>query len=285
MSGYFELFPNTVYDDTRCKDITRRIAVRRSISADPRAYAPYEVPAGERADQVAEGYYGRAEREWLIWHSIDLIDPYYDWYLSDENFAELILQKYGTLEEAVERIHHWEIDWYGETGEISVAQYSLLDDTFKKYYEPLFGSGSEILSYIRREDDVWCTTNMIVTIGVGTSNGFVAGERLQFYDGGTLEGSAELSWSNTTHLKIVHVQTGANTGYTVVGANSGVSKTITSREYTANVIPIDERVYWTPVTAIDYERDKNERKKNVRLIDSRHVGQIEIESRRLLANT
>lgn len=284
MSGYFELFPNTVYDGVRCTDITRRFTIRNSISADPRAYGPYEVPAGQRSDQVALGYYGQSAREWLVLLSTNAIDPYYDWYMSDQDFGDFVLTKYGSLEEAIERVHHWEVEWYGETAELTPAEFSSLDDTLKKYYEPLFGQGSEILSYVRREDDVWCTTNMVVTIEVGEHE-FETGERVKVWDGGTLEGSAEISWANSSHIKVVHVQTGVEVGYTVVGVDSEESKTVVSREYTSNTIPIDERVYWTPVSCLDYERDKNERKKNVRLIDRRYSAQIELEAQRLLANT
>lgn len=279
--NYFELFPLLDYDGTRCVDLTRRVVVRSSITGDPKAYSPYEVPAGERVDQLAKGYYGSQERDWLVYFSVDAIDPYFDWYLSEDDFASFVLEKYGSLEEAVQRVHHWEVDWYGGSTELSPQSYESLSDDLKPFYEPLFGVGSAITSYIRREDDVRCTTNMVVTLEVGAHD-FEEGERLRFYDGAALEGSAELAWANSTHLRVIHVQTGANAGFTVEGVSSGESLEILDRTYTANVIPIDARPFWAPISCIDFERDRNESKKNVRILDARHADLVEIETSRLL---
>lgn len=285
MSTYFSMFPTFVYNGASAVDITRRVAVRATISADPRAYAPYEVPAGQRADQLADSYYNTNDREWLVWMSIDVIDPYYDWYLSDDDFNAHLLQKYGSLEEAVERIHHWSMNWYDNDAELSPQGWNSLPDQLKKYYEPNFGLGTNILTYSRRADDLYATTNMVVTAEVG-NNTFQVGERVQTFDGPTLEGSAEITWANSSHIKLIHVQTSANAGLTVVGVSSGESLAIVSSDYTANVIPIDERVYWEPVTMMAFERDKNESLKNIRLIDHGYSDAVEIETKKLLqANT
>lgn len=40
-------------------------------------------------------------------------------------------------------------------------------------------------------------------------------------------------------------------------------------------LSIDEKAYWTPVNAYDYEFESNEAKRNIRLIDSQYVQQLE----------
>ena len=287
MSTYFSLFPYVSYNGTNCVDITRRITVRRTITADPKAYQPYEVPAGQRPDQVADGYYLSPDRSWLVYMSTGAIDPYYDWYLGEDDFNAHVVSKYGSMVEAVERIHHWAIAWYDSEITLSPAQWVGVDDGLKQFYEPNFGQGTQILSYSLRADDVSATTNMVVTVGLGDANSaFVEGERVQVFNGVSLEGSAEIGWANATHLKLVHVLTGANVGYTVVGVTSGQSANVITRDYTANVIPVEQRVFWEPVTCLAFERDKNEQLKNVRLIDRTYADAIETEARRLLgANT
>ncbi len=285
MSTYFSLFPTTSYNGTNCTDITRRITVRRTITADPRAYQPYEVPAGQRPDQVADGYYLSPDRSWLVYMSTGAIDPYYDWYLGEDDFNAHVVSKYGSMVEAVERIHHWAIAWYDSDATFSPAQWVGVDDNLKQFYEPNFGKGTQVISYSLRADDINASTNMVVTVEVG-NNAFVEGERVQVFDGPSLEGSAEVAWSNASHLKLVHVLTGANVGYTVFGVISGESANVVTREYTANVIPEEMRVFWEPVTCLAFERDKNEQLKNVRLIDRTYADSIESQARRLLgANT
>lgn len=281
MSSYFRMFPLLTYDGARCVDITRRVDLRRTVAADPKAFQPYEVPAGERPDQIAQGYYESHERSWMVFLSTSTIDPYYEWYLSPDRFARFIVEKYGSFEEAVERVHHWQENWPADSTELSPSQWNQLDEETKAYYEPVFGGGTAILSYVRREDDSSATTNMIVTVELEPDHGVDSGERVRILDGQTIVGQAETTWANSTHVKLIHVQSSTEPGLTVETVG-GASSVIASREYTANVIPIDERPFWSPVSMLDYETDKNESRKNVRILDARHVASIEAEFERLV---
>lgn len=286
--SYFTKFPIIEYDGSLCVDITRRVAIRKTVSADPKVYRPYDVKAGQRSDQIADGYYGRSDREWMVYLSGTIIDPYYDWYLSDRDFAQYVLGKYGSLEESIERVHHWQINWAGIDSELSVGEWSALPDDLKTYYEPVFGKGAEIISYLRREEDITTTTNMLVTVELGENHGLEAGDRLRVLSqpGNVQVGQAEVCWSNTTHSKLVHVVSDTDPGLFVVKVEPGVSHTpveILDREYTANNIPVDERVYWEPVSAFDWERDRNESRKSIRLVDSRLVNYVDTELERLLS--
>lgn len=282
MSSYFEMFPLFDYDGSRCVDITRRVGLRRTVSADPKAFQPYEVPAGERPDQIAAGYYESPERSWMVLLSVEALDPYFDWYLSPDRFASFIVDKYGSFEEAVERVHHWQENWPSDPTELSPGQWDQLDGESKAYYEPVFGKGTAILSYVRREDGLTASTNMIVTVDLGPDHGIVPGERVRVFSGAVPDGQAEAGWANSTHVKLLQVQANTDPGVTLVGVSSGSSALVHSREYTANVIPIDERPFWSPVSMLDHETDRNESRKNVRLLDSRNASSIEAELSRLL---
>lgn len=275
MSSYFSLFPTTTYAGKTCLDITRRVTVRSSIQADPRAYRPYEVPAGQRADQIADGYYGTPEREWLVLMSADVVDPYYDWVMSDEDFVSHVVEKYGSVERALSIVHHWQLSWDGSP--LSVEGWESLADPLKRYYRPVLTPSGRVLEYSVREDDLTLSTNMVVTVGVADADGFVVGEVVR------TDGTSQVAWSNSTTLKLVSVQGSTDVGLTVTGDDSGASSVITSRDYTSNTIPIDERPFWEPVTCWDYESDKNESRKSVRLLDARYVVEIEAEMSGLLS--
>jgi hypothetical protein len=54
----------------------------------------------------------------------------------------------------------------------------------------------------------------------------------------------------------------------IYGTESNCNAVITSVSSTANNISEEELEYWTPITYYDYEYEKNEYNKTVRLIDS-----------------
>ena len=77
----------------------------------------------------------------------------------------------------------------------------------------------------------------------------------------------ETAWANSSQVVLVNVQSGLDVGYSLLGMTSGSFPTITSVTYTSNTIPIDERVFWSPVTCYDYENDRNESRKSSVLRD------------------
>lgn len=282
MTSYFASLPVVSYDGRQTIDVTRRVALRQAVVADPRALRPYDVPSGQRSDQIADYYYGDPEREWLVWLSAQVLDPYHDWYLTYEDLQAFVVDKYGSMEEAQERVHHWQVNWYDDDSETSVDGFEVLPYQLKKYYEPIFASDTgRVLAYARREEDASCSTNMVVTISAA-GPALSADERVQVWSGPDFQGDCETRWANSSQVVLVHVQAGLQPGYTLLGMSSGSATTIQSVAYTANVIPVDERSYWSPVTMWDWENDLNESKKSVRLIDSSYASEMEIELTRLM---
>jgi hypothetical protein len=58
MAKYFENFPMIEYEGQMVKDITRRVNFTNEVSLNPLLYLPYTVKEGERAEDVAQFYYG-----------------------------------------------------------------------------------------------------------------------------------------------------------------------------------------------------------------------------------
>jgi hypothetical protein len=55
---YFENFPIVDYDGKKVRDITRRNTFLKSITTNPMLFLPYTVKQNERAEDVAQFYYG-----------------------------------------------------------------------------------------------------------------------------------------------------------------------------------------------------------------------------------
>lgn len=99
-------------------DITRRFAVSNFIRNSKVTFDEYVVQDGERPDIIADGYYDDSTLDWLVLLTNEIIDPYYEWPLSYEQFNLMILQKYkgygvsntdkDTLSYVNQTNHHYE---------------------------------------------------------------------------------------------------------------------------------------------------------------------------------
>jgi hypothetical protein len=296
MSGYFESFPTGVYANTQCVDLTRRAALRRSIVADPRVYLPYELRDGERLDQVAQHYYGSADHTWMVYMSGEIVDPYHEAYLDQNSFEQHVAAKYGSYENSVRQTAYWQLNWGAdEEHRLDPSGYDALDDQLKKYWDAVYGTGSQVVAYKRREEDWVVSTNMVVSMGVAvTSNAlFSVGDVLDVYasNGVTLSGQAEVAWvdggalgSNgvTQTVKVIHVGANTDPGAVLKGALAA-NGVVTSRTYVSNSIPVDERSYWSRVSRYDHEYGQNEQRKHIRLVDRKYVNQMKTQLPKVLA--
>lgn len=92
---YFENFPEVIYDGKRVKDITRRNRFVRGLQNNPLLYMPYTVEDGERAEDIANFYYGSVDYVWLVYMANNIIDPYHEWPLNTQEFNDMLIEKYA----------------------------------------------------------------------------------------------------------------------------------------------------------------------------------------------
>jgi Base plate wedge protein 53. len=94
MAKYFENFPVVEYEGKKVRDITRRNNFVRSITTNPMLFLPYTVKQNERAEDVANFYYGSVDYVWLVYMANQIIDPYYEWPMDEETFNKYLIAKY-----------------------------------------------------------------------------------------------------------------------------------------------------------------------------------------------
>ena len=110
---YFSKFPLTVYDIkgnnnyTLLPDILRRVKIRSGIAASRFVFDKYNVKEGEKPEDVAFKYYGDAEYHWVIMMVNNITDRYYQWPMTQPDFADYLTDKYGAGSE--DSIHHYEL--------------------------------------------------------------------------------------------------------------------------------------------------------------------------------
>jgi hypothetical protein len=105
---YFEDFPIIKYEGRTIRDISRRASFVRAVANNPFVYYPYTVKEGERAEDIANAYYGSVNYVWLVYMANNIIDPYYEWPMDAQTFNDYLVAKY---QEESGRIGEDVIDW------------------------------------------------------------------------------------------------------------------------------------------------------------------------------
>ena len=111
--SYFSRFPMMVYDvkgNDNYKllpDILRRVKQRNAIASGQFIFDTYDVINGEKPEDIAYKWFGDAQLHWVILMTNNVTDRFYQWPMSQPQFAEFLTDKYGAGNE--DGIHHYEI--------------------------------------------------------------------------------------------------------------------------------------------------------------------------------
>lgn len=281
MEPYFTKIPTIYYNNSLCRDISRRAKIVDDAARNsPYVFLPYEIKNSLRSDLIADYYYNDSQLDWLIYLSNRIVDPYYGWYLDQSSLNDLIIQKHGSLENSQKKIAFYRNNWANDDTEISVSQYNnTIALSWRKYFSPVWGNRSKIVSYKRKQFDATINTNRIIEYGSGNSS-FTVGELVDIKEtlNGSTLGVGEVVFSNSSILRIQSVSgnTTANTTHQkiIVGESSNSIVTVSTSNTILENITSEEEVFWSPVYLYEHENEKNEQKKVIDLIDSDRVYDI-----------
>lgn len=103
--AYFKKFPKVRYIDQDVVNILTSILPKYSPIQDTTLFFYHSLTDGERPEDVSFKYYGTTEHHWLILILNNIIDPYYDWLLTQQELETYVKEKYGSNADG---IHHFE---------------------------------------------------------------------------------------------------------------------------------------------------------------------------------
>ena len=269
---YFEKFGTIEYSNNTVVDITKRVALLDGLS-NPFTFYPYELSDNERADQFANRYYEDTYQTWLLYLTNNITDPYYEWYMDNNQFMEFIRLKYGSFESAEQKVKVYNHDW-NNAEDISISYYNSLPAVMKKYWEPSYSIGDKISSYKRKQIDWQVNTNHIVRYQVANTS-FVESEICKIVFSNNAIGSGQVTSVTSNSVLIHHVsgnyKTSANVSITptsyIYGTESFVNTHFSSANVVASSLESEEEIYWKPVSFFEYELNKNEYNKTIRVLD------------------
>jgi hypothetical protein len=107
--SYFSNFPTVYYtfdnvSATLTKNFMARVAVSDALKSNVTLYSPYTIIDGETPEIVADKVYGDPLLHWVILLTNEIIDPRYDWCLSQVVLDAMCEAKY----ENMYATHHYE---------------------------------------------------------------------------------------------------------------------------------------------------------------------------------
>lgn len=288
--NYFDKFPLINYNGHLAVNLLSRAQLSDQTRAQRSIFYPYTIKDYDRADGLSENYYDSPEYSWLIWMTNDMIDPYYDYPLSDSDFDAYLTDKYGSIAQANRKIKYYRTKWVNEEGVISTSAFEALTSGFKKYYAPVTDSSYTITGYTRRKADVTVSTNKVIQIIISAprSGEFVKGEEI-YKQGNTAvysECMHPISYpvldDSSPFIGIQHMVGAFQVGDVLVGKTSGATATVSSVNLISETLASTEANYWEAVTCFEYEQELNQKKKQIKLIDSRYRNTVEAELQRTM---
>lgn len=138
---YFKNLPTIAYNGRQLRNIMLRAKLSTDALAASSSYYPYEVQDGDTPSNVAHDYYGSVAYDWVVLMSNTMVDPYFEWPLSNRELEEVIAKKYGSIATAMSTIR-----LYRKAGfpDMTPVTFALSDPADRSGYQPVYAYDWEV---------------------------------------------------------------------------------------------------------------------------------------------
>ena len=162
--SYFNDFPQIEYQGKIARNLMSRPKIKDQLLGNPNAFYDYVIKDDLRPDQLSYLYYDDPHLVWLIFLANNIVDPYYDWPLNQNQFEDFLISKYGTVAAAQAKILHYK---HNVKGTIITKETFDLNATFGKI---VAGQYTAVYAY-DYEDDLNESKRQIKLIDKSLANG------------------------------------------------------------------------------------------------------------------
>ena len=144
MSNYFSQLPDFEYvsrlpdarisDYIPVKNLFKKGKLREDIIEQTAIFTKYKIRGNDRPDNVAQELYGDPNLDWVVLASNNILNVYDEWPMTQVNFENYLLDKYGTFAE-INAIHHYETtEVKNKSGAVVVTAGLEVDSNFSVTY-------------------------------------------------------------------------------------------------------------------------------------------------------
>jgi hypothetical protein len=241
MAGYFFNFPIIKYESDNTNTLLRNILVRGNLreSSKNTVLQTLNIKEGDRSDYLAHLLFQNSSYDYLFYLLNDIIDPYYEWYLSQKQLDQYILDKYNTTKN--------DPKYY----KLKIQQY-YVDDIIVKYGGNNY-SNSDYLVISGGFIDAFAnlTTNStggIISTTLTQKGSDINSPVITFYDANSNKIIKENSQDNAKIAPIIfNTETSSNN--------------IVINTDTYNMLSNNQKLDYVSVTNTEYEYDENEKRR------------------------
>ena len=271
MARYFDRFPIVDYDGNVAKNILARVDFTEKTKRDIYSTFQFTLEEGfERPDLLSYNYYGSSKFDWMIYLTNNIVDPYYDYYKSTEDFKSYMQTKYGSNTNARSIILFYRLNWHEDERIITNQQYEALianeTSNARKYWKPKITNTGAVIGYERVKEDWVVSTNKVLSLTLNVSPaGFEIGDRVSQTSTGAYATVDYIDLENN-RLTVKHVS-----GAFVVNEEEGILEI----KVLSQNISDTEAEYWYAVNAYEDEKEINELKRNVVVLKSSYLAEVE----------
>ena len=280
MAGnYFSKFPIITYSGKRCVDISARPAITDLVSENLAVFYPFTLRDGQRPDNVSYDYYDDPDMVWLIALANGMTDLYYDFPLSEDDLNGFISKTYGSQQAVDDTVLYFRNNWAADESEISPESYDSMPPQEKRYWNPVATATGAVIAYTRKQEDWILSTNKVVSMVYDSVSGtFQPGEDL--LSNGIKVGYVVAVGDGT--ITVQHIVGAITEGMALSGGVSGATGSLVSFTILAQPIPDGEASYWSPVSALDFEQENNQKNRSIRLLDNRFQQQVKQQLKKVM---
>jgi len=271
MARYFDRFPVVDYDGNVAKNILARVDFTDKTKRDIYSTFQFTLEEGfERPDLLSYNYYGSSKFDWMIYLTNNIVDPYYDYYKSAEDFNSYVATKYGSNSNARSITLFYRLNWHEDERTITTQQYDSLvaneTTNTQKYWKPKLTNTGAVIGYERLKEEWMVSTNKVLSLSLTVApSEFEVGDRVSQTSTGAFATIDYIDLENN-RLTVKHVS-----GTFAVNEAEGISEI----KVLSQNIPEAETEYWYAVNAYDDEKEKNELKRNIVVLKSSYLAEVE----------
>ena len=135
MSSYFSEVPNFEYvsrlpdakisDYITVKNFFKRGFLREDIFQNLAFFTKYSISGNDRPDNVAFEIYQDSTLDWLVLMANNIVNIQNEWPLSNVDFDELMLDRYGSYDTLFNGIHHYETTEVKDARDVKIVNAGL----------------------------------------------------------------------------------------------------------------------------------------------------------------
>lgn len=268
-AGYFSYFPTIRYNDQIVTNVMAKVRFDQALAKSLARFYPYTIKEGERADQIANWYYGDPYYDWVIYLSNSTVDPYFEWPLTQSQFRDFVIGKFGSEANAQLQTAFYRNNYYADDTILAPAGYSALSAAQKFFWMPVAGADGLAVGYERKNADVVVDTNSTLQLS-GTFTAAAEGSRVT-----QSTAAGFVGFSNTSAIVLKHI-----TGSFAAGTcSAGNVSTVT---IVSNTVPAAAASYFSPVSEYEYADELNEGRKTIRILQAQYLDVIVRDMKDLL---